>query len=155
MSRASGEYLAFIDADDLWHPLKLAHQLERLQRSPPADACVAYVRNFASGQTAGVIPDTPEPAACGISGYVAGTLLARRSVFERVGPFNAGLWHGATLDWFVRARECGVDVAVIDEVLMYRRLHDANLSRQDAASSRSEHLRVLRDALKRRKVGTT
>ena len=40
IDRAKGEYISFIDADDLWHPQKLELQLEALQRQP--DAGVAY-----------------------------------------------------------------------------------------------------------------
>src|ERR1700747_2112095 len=34
---AQGEYLAFCDADDVWMPTKLAHQLELLQKHPEHD----------------------------------------------------------------------------------------------------------------------
>lgn len=40
IQKAAGDYISFIDADDLWTPNKLASQLEALHRHP--DAAVAY-----------------------------------------------------------------------------------------------------------------
>jgi glycosyltransferase involved in cell wall biosynthesis len=43
---ASGEYLALLDADDLWHPDKLAHQVGILESFPEAVMTFARVRYF-------------------------------------------------------------------------------------------------------------
>ncbi|HBH96722.1 MAG TPA: hypothetical protein DDX89_02870, partial [Candidatus Omnitrophica bacterium] len=47
IAEASGEYVALLDADDLWLPRKLERQVAVLQREPTVDAtqCSAYVVN--------------------------------------------------------------------------------------------------------------
>ncbi len=42
MELAAGQYIAFLDSDDLWRPDKLARQLEFLQRTGARIVCTAY-----------------------------------------------------------------------------------------------------------------
>jgi glycosyltransferase involved in cell wall biosynthesis len=45
MDAAQGRWLAFLDADDLWHPDKLDRQLTAMQQTGHAFSCTAYVRH--------------------------------------------------------------------------------------------------------------
>src|SRR5712692_6205416 len=153
LSAATGEFVAFLDADDLWHPEKLERQMARFQARPELDACVAHVQNF-------WIPELREEAerfrdhriSQPLPGYVTGTLLARRSIFKAIGPFNVALGHGDSADFFLRAAEHGAVMEMLPDVLSYRRLHRTNRSRLLASHSRDEYLKILKAVLDRRRL---
>jgi hypothetical protein len=58
-----------------------------------------------------------------------GTMVAWRGVFDRVGMFDVSYRAGEDSEWLFRARDAGERVAVIAEMLLYRRIHGENLSR--------------------------
>ena len=86
-----------------------------------------------------------------VPGYLTGTLLARRSLFKTVGLFNTTLRYGDAADWFLRAAEQGAAMELLPDVLMYHRIHHANLSRRKASTSREEFLQIVKSSLDRRR----
>jgi glycosyltransferase involved in cell wall biosynthesis len=152
LSVAHGEFVAFLDADDLWHQEKLARQISRFEVRPELDLCITFVQNF-------WIPELQEKAARfadpallhPFPGYTSQALLARRALFDTVGQFDPNLHHADLKDWFLRVAEQGAVLEVLPDVLVYRRLHETNLSHYKAVAYREERLRIVKAALERRR----
>jgi glycosyltransferase involved in cell wall biosynthesis len=147
LALAQGEFVAFLDADDLWHPEKLVRQMARFQERPELDICFTRFQNF-------WVPELAEekeryqqhPLSRPLSGYTICTLLCRSTAFERFGIFtDDGSRTPQNMIWFLRASELGATIEVLPEVLMYRRLHSNNRSRQHGLDLFFPILRSWRD----------
>jgi glycosyltransferase involved in cell wall biosynthesis len=155
LGAARGDYVAFLDADDLWHPEKLERQMRYLQARPELAGCVTHITNFWSPELCREkIPSHDERVFAPVPGYVPQTLLARKALVDAVGGFNTGLRHADATDWFLRVREHGATIEQLPDVLVRRRLHLNNLSRRMASASRTEFLQLLKDTLDRRRAAT-
>lgn len=145
---ASGELLAFLDADDLWAPGRLRRQVEALGRDPAPDIVLGIAEAFVTPGYAGTfVHEVPPPGP----GYLAGAMLVRRETFGRVGPFATDLKVGEFIDWYARATDLGLTTTVIPDVVLRRRLHDSNTGIRER-DSRLDYARVLRATLARRRA---
>lgn len=149
VAHSSAPLLAFHDADDVWMPTKLELQLAHLNSHPQDIAVFGWMHNFVEpGCT--VVPDPrtpmdPRPA------YQAVTMLARREVMERVGPFDEVGPIQGWVDWYLRLRESGLPLAMVPEVVVRRRIHGDNLTLRERANF-SEYHRLLHASLQRRRA---
>ena len=147
---ARGDFIAFLDADDLWHSCKLERQMARFEARPELQGSITLVQNFWVAELAreaarfrGRFLAKPLP------GYHSETLLARRSLFDTVGPFDPALRHADKTEWFLRAANKQAAIELLPEILVYRRLHAHNTSRSQGDAVREEYLRLLKTKIDR------
>ena len=149
---ARGDFVAFLDADDVWHPDKLSRQVARFAARPELGVSVTHIQNFWVPELAEeAMRARDDPRSAPLPGYVTMTMLARRSLFESVGPFGESLWHTDAADWFMRAAAEGAVIEMLPDVLAYHRMHPTNLSRRMAADARREFVGMVKRSLDSRR----
>jgi glycosyltransferase involved in cell wall biosynthesis len=152
IAHASGEAIAFLDADDLWLPGKLAVQISALKEDPNLDGVFGYVRQFVSPDLSREeslrlkIGGEPEP------GFVKTTLLLRRTGLDRIGGFDESLGTADFLDWYARAIEVGFKGKMLSHPVALRRIHADNMGRRDRTEQRRDYLLTLKGFLDRRRA---
>jgi glycosyltransferase involved in cell wall biosynthesis len=123
---SSGELLAFLDADDLWHPEKLERQATRFAACPGLDISLTHARNFWAPE----VRDEEERFGGARVGVLpAQSMMVRRSLFDRVGLFDVSMLHREVPGWLVHAKHAGAVIETLAEVLCDRRIHETNRSR--------------------------
>jgi glycosyltransferase involved in cell wall biosynthesis len=139
---ARGDCIAFLDADDEWLPNKLTVQLPQLLSAPEhtAVSCTgAMVHLLDHARQLEIHPtDTPDwhrrlLLGCDLSPGT--TLLALRSVFEKVGPFDVALRRFEDWDWLIRYTRNG-RIQPIPDLLAHIYNRRGRLGHQVEASAR-------------------
>lgn len=131
---AQGELIAFLDADDVWQPEKLAKQVQAMADALDAGLCVtAALRIDENSVPIGHIPVTQAPDHCAallLGAMTVGCVssgLARRDVLERVGLFKPELSQCADLDLWLRM-SVATRIVIVDEPLVRYRSSPMNMS---------------------------
>jgi glycosyltransferase involved in cell wall biosynthesis len=108
-ARAVEGWVAFLDADDVWHPRKLEAQLEAARRNPGAVI-------VASDWVRGTPPTPPGPVrvrvlrvdhVLSLNRFQTSTVLVRREVLAAVGGFDATLDGAEDWDMWLRTSARG------------------------------------------------
>jgi glycosyltransferase involved in cell wall biosynthesis len=142
--------VTFLDADDLWPPDSLAVRLAALAADPTADMCFGHMVQFVSPelppeeQARLHVDPRPQPA------WASSSMLARRSVFDRLGLLPEHRRAGDFLEWIIGARNAGLRALMLDDVVLWRRLHMSNLTRREPEAN-AHYLAVVRGELARRR----
>lgn len=158
LAAAQAEYVAFLDADDIWDPTKLSEQIAIMERHPEAGLVFADMRHFDER-------NEPQPSMFAKYGFTAdffgsesrvknpvrklvqanfiptSSVLARKRVIMQTGGFDEQFRKAEDWDLWLRMALCA-PVFYLPKVLMRKRVHQVNVS-HDAAGMNVAALAVL------------
>lgn len=148
---ATGDFFAFLDADDFWLPGKLEAQMRVFRQLPATDMVFGHIRQFHSPELSErdrariACPDGLMPAE------LPSTMLCRRAVFDTVGLFETRWKVGQDVSWIMRARECGLKTVMLPDLVYMRRLHASN-NGNTKSEDFGDRLQIIKAMLDRRRT---
>jgi glycosyltransferase involved in cell wall biosynthesis len=134
LTAAHGEYIGFLDADDLYEPARIQLQIDKLLQNPDIEVVIGrLVREELASEPGEPMTFKPLETGDQIS-LQLGVCLFRRSVFEQVGLMDKCLRQSDDWDWFMRARELGIPMLLHEDIVLRQRLHLNNITRDRTAN---------------------
>jgi glycosyltransferase involved in cell wall biosynthesis len=129
VAASTQDVIAFLDADDVWLPDRLARAHALLAADPELAFVVCAQQNFLSPELA-TRPGWVAPAMLEFPqhGFATNSLMVRRQPLARVGLFDPAHVPMEDSEWLVRALDAGLKYVHIDQPLVRRRIHASNLT---------------------------
>jgi glycosyltransferase involved in cell wall biosynthesis len=151
---ASGDVIAFNDADDVWPRNKLALQLKRLDGDEPqpdvVTGLVTWFRELDRDRLAPVEHSSVETKNV----QQIGAAIFRRSVFDRIGLFDESLMYAEDCDLLLRIIEAQVPFVVLNTPTLYYRRHGDSMMARNDPRIRTDLAKAFAMSLaRRRKLG--
>lgn len=146
---AKGKYIALLDSDDLWKPLKLFQQIHQLESTNADICCSSYEMIDENGNPLHQVYSVPHDLSfrqmlkqnfIGCS-----TTVFRREVIERI-QMRSEFSHEDYVFW-LEAMQVGFKITAIDEVLVQYRIQRASRSANKLKAAHNRW-KIYRDFLK-------
>jgi glycosyltransferase involved in cell wall biosynthesis len=149
---STGEYIAFLDSDDIWMPGRIEKSLNYFSKHPEIDFIhgqqVMFLENGV--QKPNLIKQ--EWLEKPMDACIPGTLMLKKTCFEKIGLFNPEYKTGEDTEWLVRAKEANLKMARIPLIFLRRRIHDSNISLNYGEKPNVNLLKIMRKSIHRKKA---
>ncbi len=148
---SQGEFIALLDADDLWLPDKSALQVQALEQDAALEMVFGHVREFVSPELPADIAVAIPHQAQARPGMMPSATMVRRAAMARIGPFETHWTTGEFAAWILRANEANVKHTILPELVALRRLHTANNGIKNRAKF-VDYAQIIKASLDRRRA---
>lgn len=126
VASARAALITFLDDDDVFPPGRLRLQARYLLEHPQT-GCVLGRQEWILEEGQEPPPMKRDPIFGDVGGIPMASMMVRRSVLDDLGGFDTSFDYAEDRDLLVRLREGGADIVVLQDIVLYRRLHDSNM----------------------------
>lgn len=127
IKNSRGIYITFIDHDDYWPKDRVKNHLNILNQEKNVD--VVRGKTSIIDQTKLNEENSQPDKSSKIMHHVnLGAMTFRSSVFDSIGIFDESLKFSEDQDFFMRLRDSSQKILSIDEVSLYYRIHENNMT---------------------------
>lgn len=153
MQEASGDYLLFLDADDVLTSNAVESLYQGLLQQEGVAVAFGMAEEFISeeldAKTAGGLTKKEIP----FGAFLSGCCLGKKEDLLKVGFFDINLKSGGeTVDWLARLRNSGLKTLQLDTVTVRRRVHLTNTGRVLMQGQMQDYATIIRRRLLARRM---
>ena len=148
IEESTGEFIAFSDQDDVWKSSKLTDQVHFLLENPRCDYVISKRKIYLE-------PGVERPSWLKKElldseniDYSPSSLLARTSLFQKIGTFKIDFENASDVDWFFRAKDEGIQMGILQKVHYSKRIHQDNQSYR-VKELHKEYLQLIKKSINR------
>ncbi|CAB4337799.1 MAG: glycosyltransferase [Actinobacteria bacterium] len=135
LEHSSGNFICFLDYDDVWPSHRTELLLNALDKNPQADGAFGAAIN-----TNADLIHISEP----VQARMHTCMMVRRELFTQMGLFDSDFGHAAHMNWTMRAVTMGKIFIDIPDIVLWRRIHGQNIGISDKVQSRADLLKMVR-----------
>jgi glycosyltransferase involved in cell wall biosynthesis len=153
VTAATGEYVTFLDSDDVCPPGRIARQAKKLASRPDAAAVIGETLLFE--ELAENFQPAPGTRHLQILTVTLHSALFRRDVFDELGLFDETLAFSEDFDFFLRLAEAEAPLVIETEIASLYRRHPASMTTNTNAVKAGMLAALQRSLARRRSTGRT
>ena len=147
---ASGEFVTYLDADDIWMPGRLANCVNFFDENPETDFVLGLQQMFLEEGAA----KPPSVKQEWLENYTEasnnGVIMVRKNCYQKIGLFDTSLKNGEDTEWLLRARDAGLISERAPFVFIKRRIHEKNLSVGQSTEYKKMLFKIIRESVQRK-----
>jgi glycosyltransferase involved in cell wall biosynthesis len=131
LARTTGGILVYLNSDDAWFPWAVETVVAAFDANPDADIVFGdgiKVDEADGSQRLRILPPFDRVSLANYDSLCQPAVFWRRSLYQRMGGFDASMRYAADLDYWLRASAAGSGIVHVDEVIAIERIHEERLS---------------------------
>ena len=150
LALARGKWIMYLDADDRFVPGALDKALRLAESSEDSVSLLSFLaKDFISEE---LTPEQSSSLSINPEPYrrmLAGCMLCRKTLFDKVGGFDESLSSSETAKWVIAVRESGAGILESDLVTLDRRYHMNNFGRINRNVQMKSYFSIIRSRMKK------